>query len=82
MPDSTQMVVAAMRLRANAPQAWNDFVLAIREYSAHVAMDMVKCPPEQLPRAQGMAQLANEMTTTLMNAPQIYEKMQSTRKAS
>ena len=49
----------------------------MREYAAVTAMDMLKCPPENLVRAQGMAQMANEITTTLMNAPQIYEKMQA-----
>jgi hypothetical protein len=74
------IVIAAMRVRGEAPGAWETFLLAVREHSAMTAMEMVKCPPENLPRAQGMAQMAQELTTTLMNAPKLYEKMQATRK--
>jgi hypothetical protein len=76
------IVAAAMSLRGQAPGAWEQFLLAVREHSALTAMEMVKCPPENLSRAQGMAQMMNEITTTLMNAPKIYEKMQQARKAS
>ena len=82
MPDTSQIVVTAMRMRGQAPEAWGQFVLAMREFAATTAMDMIKCPPENLVRAQGMALMANEITQVLMNAPQIYEKMQTTRKAS
>ena len=82
MPDGSQVVVAAMRLRAGSPEAWGQFVLAVREYAAVTAMDMVRCPQENLPRAQGMAQMAQELTTLMMDAPKLYEKMQTTRKAS
>ncbi len=80
MAETTAIVVAAMRVRGEAPAAWEAFLLAVREFSAMTAMEMVKCPPEHLARVQGMAQMANDLTTTLLNAPKIYEKMQQARK--
>ena len=50
----------------------------MREYAAASTAEMLRCPPEALPRAQGMALAANEIAMTLMNAPKLYEKMQGT----
>ncbi len=82
MPDTSQIVVAAMRLRASSPEAWDQFLTAVREFSARTAMEMIRCPPENLNRAQGMAQMASDLTSTLIEAPKLYEKMQAARKAS
>lgn len=82
MIDGAQIVIAAMRLRASSPEAWEQLIVAVREYSARSAMEMVKCPPEQLVRAQGMAQMAQELTTLMMDAPKLYERMQQARKQS
>lgn len=82
MPDGSQVVIAAMRVRASSPEAWEQFVMAVREFSARTAMDMVKTSPENLLRVQGMAQMANELTTMLVDAPKLYEKMQMARKQS
>jgi hypothetical protein len=80
MIDGSQIVVAAMRLRGSSPEAWDQLVVALREYAARTAMEMVKCPPDSLPRAQGMAQMAQELTTLMMDAPKLYERMQQARK--
>jgi hypothetical protein len=77
MADMTQIITASMRLRGSSPEAWEQFVMAMREFSAKTAMEMIKCPPESLVRAQGMALMANELTTTIMDAPKLYEKMQA-----
>jgi hypothetical protein len=78
MLDNTNIVRAAMAVRAETvTDSWAQFVLAMREYAAASAVDMVGCPVELLPRAQGMAVMAHELATTLNNAPQLYEKMQA-----
>ena len=68
-----------MQLRGIEPALWEDFVLAVREYSATLAMDMLKHGPETLQRAQGMALAANEIAMTLQEAPQLYEKIKERR---
>jgi hypothetical protein len=72
-----KIVDAAMRLRASAPEAWAEFVAAMREYAAGQASEMVRCSPEMLHKAQGMALTATEIAMTLHNAPQLYDKMKN-----
>jgi hypothetical protein len=71
-----RLIKASMALRAEAPQGWEEFVAAIREHAAGSAADMVRCTPEMLVRAQGMAIAINELSNALSQAPTIYEKMQ------
>lgn len=72
-----KIVNAAMRIRARAPEEWAEFVAAMREYAAIQANEMVRCPPEMLNKAQGMAQTATDLAMTMHNAPQLYDKMKS-----
>lgn len=75
MPVSTaKLVDFAMRLRAEAPESWAGFTHAMREYAAAQAAEMVRCPPEMLAKAQGMAITATDIASTLNNAPQLYDK--------
>lgn len=74
---TVKIVDAAMRLRALSPEVWEQFVYAIREYAAMQATEMVRCPPELLLKAQGMALTANDIAATLQQAPQLYEKMKN-----
>ena len=64
-PDNSGLVRAASTLRSMAPDAWDDFVKAMREHAAAMALQMVSVPPEVLPRAQGMAQHAQEIAMLL-----------------
>lgn len=77
MPSTARIVDTAMRIRAESHEAWNEFVMAIREYAAGTTAEMLRAPPEMLPRAQGMAMTANDIATTLMNAPKLHEKARS-----
>jgi hypothetical protein len=63
-----------MGLRAQAPGSWEQFVMAMREYAAASTAEMLRCPPEALAKAQGMALAANDISTTLISAPKLYEK--------
>lgn len=74
MPATGRIVDAAMRIRGESHEAWAEFVLAMREYAAASTAEMLRAPPEALAKAQGMALAANDISTTLMNAPKIYEK--------
>ena len=68
-----------MQLRGIEPAMWEEFVLAVREYAAALTMDMLKHDHTTLLRAQGMALAANEIATTLQQAPQLYEKLKERR---
>lgn len=75
MPDNTRLVEAAVRLRAGAHgDTWDNFLMAMREYAAHSTTEILRASPDMLYRAQGMAIAANEISSTLVKAPEIYEK--------
>lgn len=76
MPDSGDLVRRAMAVRGAASAEWDEFVLSMRAYAATMNTEMLKCSPEMLPRAQGMAIIAHEIATVLYEAPKIYNKMQ------
>lgn len=64
-----------MQLRARHPDSWELFLTAMKQYAAQITTQMVSCPPELLPRAQGMALQANEIAAVLQNAPKTYEAL-------
>jgi hypothetical protein len=74
MISTARLIDAALILRGEAPEAWDQFVMAMREYSAAAATEMVRCDPAMLQRAQGMAITANDIAMTLHNAPKIKER--------
>jgi len=76
MPGNEKLVHAALLLRGQAPEAWDLFVQAMREYAASSAEEMVRCAPELLMRAQGMAIASSEICYAVRFAPQIHEKNQ------
>lgn len=75
-----EVVIAAIELRGNAPAAWEAFVTAVRIHAATQVSEMLKCPPEMLLKAQGMAQGANEISQLLINAPKLYGELQERRR--
>jgi hypothetical protein len=72
--DQFNLLRAAMAVRGKAPSEWDGLVRAMQEYAAQVVGQMVACPTEKLPLAQGMAIQAHETATTLLKAPELYEK--------
>jgi len=64
-----------MALRAEAPQGWNEFVMAMRENAATSTTDVLRVTPDLLLKAQGMAIMAHELATVLNDAPKLYDKM-------
>ena len=79
MPVSVGLVRAAMALRAESPEMWTGFLGAMREYAVEVQGEMIRCQPEMLVRAQGMAIMANEIASVLEDAPALFEKLQGAR---
>ena len=62
-------------------QALELFVMAMREYATLSAEEMIRCAPELLMRAQGMAIASNEISHAVQYAPQLHEKNQEARHA-
>ena len=79
MPDLTRLVEASMALRGEAPHGWVEFCAALRDYSGQITDQMVRCPPELLPRAQGMAMQAMEIASVINDAPMLFDKIQIAR---
>lgn len=71
-----RIVETAMRLRSSDAQLWEEHVMAVREFAAQTASEMLRVEQEMLPRAQGFALCANELATTLMKAPKLHEALQ------
>lgn len=71
-----RVIKAAMALRAEAPRGWEEFVTALQEQAAMSTSDMLRCQPEMLTRAQGMAIASNEIANALVDAPNRYDKLQ------
>lgn len=76
MISQDRLIKAAMALRAEAPAGWEEFVMAVRERAAATSQEFMRCSPDMLQRAQGMAIEANELAVLLMNAPTLAEKIQ------
>jgi hypothetical protein len=74
MTSIVKIIDAALVLRAESPDGWERFVEAMREYAAATTAEMVRCNPELLLKAQGMALIANDIANILVNAPKLKEK--------
>jgi hypothetical protein len=73
MPSVQRIVESGLVLRANMPEVWEEFTTAVREYAAGQTAEMLRCDPDKLVRAQGMALAANELASVLMNVHRIKE---------
>lgn len=78
--NTDRVVEASMQVRQAMPDVWQNMVMALRETAALAAADMVKCPPDSLARAQGMAIAAQEISTAFMQAPQLYERLRQVKR--
>ena len=81
MADPGKLIHAAVVLREGSGQNWEQFLLALREYSATVNQEMVRAEPEKLARAQGIALGIQDLLVTLMKAPETFDKMRANANA-
>jgi hypothetical protein len=79
--DNTRLIEAAVNLRAAAPNEWENFVRVMREYAASVATDVLRSAPDVLLRSQGYAIGVTELSSTLRNAPQLFETIRTRQDA-
>ena len=76
MPEKARLISAAVTLRSHAPEAWEGFVMALREFAAASTAEMLRATPDVLLKAQGIALAANDIATTCREAPTLAEKAQ------
>lgn len=73
MPDFNKLIDVSMKIRGETPHLWDELSMVLREIAATSAAEMVSCSPEYLLKGQGMAAMAQMLSTTVMNAPKLYE---------
>lgn len=73
------LIQAAMLIREQAPDAWEAFVHAVRQYSMVNAAGLVRSPPDLLVINQGKAQAIADLALTLAEAPQRFEAIRQRR---
>lgn len=76
-----RLVQASMRLRMTEAAYWEEFVLALAEVAQSQTNQMLTVDISMLPKAQGMAYMANEVAAVLHTAPARYEKIEQQIKA-
>jgi poly-gamma-glutamate capsule biosynthesis protein CapA/YwtB (metallophosphatase superfamily) len=80
MADYNRVVEMAMALRAQAPEDWQNFVAAMRDFSVATTADILRAPPELLLKAQGIAVAMTELVSIYQSAPELWEKIRDRKK--
>jgi hypothetical protein len=80
MTAKEDVIEAALSLRGAATDEWTALLEALNDYAADQTAKMVDCPPDMLPRAQGMAIAVRDLVALFTNAPQLHQKMQEKKR--
>jgi adenine-specific DNA methylase len=79
MRGEEELIPAVMRLRAAAPQAWEEFVLVIRRLAAIKAAELVRAPTETIHQMQGQARAFEDIAQMLVEAPRKAQRGEELR---
>lgn len=74
-----KLTETSMYLRRVAPKEWDEFALALNEYTTQLMINMVKAPNGTLVQEQGRAQCAADICKILRDAPKTMEKLEAQR---
>jgi hypothetical protein len=69
-----------MVLREVSPQGWDNWLKALRDYSAALNNELVRAEPDRLAQAQGRAMAVQDLVVTLLKAPELFDKARSVQK--
>ena len=73
-----ELILACARLARSSPGSWEQFLGAFQHYAGQSAVNCVMSPLEELPRAQGRAQMAAHLSELfrdcLLSADKIERK--------
>jgi len=75
-----ELIPVLMRLRGAAPQAWDEFVMAMRRMAAIKAAELVRAPTETVHQVQGQARAWEDIVEMLINAPKKAERAEELRR--
>lgn len=80
MNGDRDLILKAAELARSAPRAWNEFLGAFSSFSNQQKDNCIQSPLEQLPVAQGRAQLAARLHELLETCVQSADKIEGKRK--
>jgi hypothetical protein len=80
MTGDRELILKAAELARSAPRIWNEFLGALSNYSNQQKDNCIQSPLEQLPVAQGRAQLAAHLHGVLATCIQSADKIEGKRK--
>lgn len=80
MNGDRDLILKAAELARSAPRAWNEFLGAFSAFSNQQKDNCIQSPLEQLPVAQGRAQLAARLHELFATCVQSADKIEGKRK--
>ena len=75
-----ELILRAAALARTSPRSWTEFLGALSNFTDQIKNDCIQSPLEQLPVAQGRAQLAAHLTALLANCIPSADKIESKSK--
>jgi len=72
---------AALELRGAAPAAWRNYIVALENYSADLAREVVRAIPDRLVHAQGRAQALDDFAPSMRDCREELEHMTTPKEA-
>lgn len=74
------LILAAARLARNAPESWERFLGAFQAYSSQQIQNCIQSPLDELPRAQGRAQITARLYGLMAECIPSADKLEGKRK--
>lgn len=80
MVGDKELILRAAELARTSPRSWNEFLGALSSFTDHVKNDCIQSPLEQLPVAQGRAQIAAHLLGLLATCLQSADRIEGKQK--
>lgn len=80
MTTESELIMQAARLARSAPSEWDRFLGALQKYSDEMVEHCVRSPLDELPRAQGRAQITVRLQTLLKDCIPNANKLERLQK--
>lgn len=75
-----ELTLAAARIARTSPDAWAQFIAAVQAYSSQQITNCIQSPLDQLPVAQGRAQVTARLFGILAECTSAADKIEGKRK--
>jgi len=80
MVGDRELILRGAELARSAPRSWNEFLGALSVFTEHQKNNCIQSPLDQLPVAQGRAQLAAHLLDLLANCISSADKIEGRHK--